>query len=144
MCQPAQLSTAQAYKAIGDSVTPLRLEFARKAAEIVFLVISLRYGTVAIAFSSVLAGITALVMALVPNIKILQYSIKEQIEDLMPALVMSCVMAVVVLMVGRLPLPNIALIAIQIIMGILVYLCLSVMIRPDAFIFLMKMLKHKK
>ena len=61
-------------------MTPLRLEFARKTAEIIFLVISLRYGTVAIAFSSVLAGVTALVMAFVPNIKILQYSIKEAVN----------------------------------------------------------------
>ena len=144
MCQPAQLSTAQAYKAIGDSVTPLRLEFARKATEIIFLVISLRHGTVAIALSSVLAGVTALVMAFVPNIKILQYSIKEQIADLLPALLMSCAMAVAVLMVGRLALPNFVLITIQVIVGVLVYLCLSVVIRPDAFIFLMKMLKHRK
>lgn len=144
MCQPAQLSTAQAYKAIGDSVTPLRLEFARKTAEIGFLIISLRYGTVAIAFSSVLAGITALVMAFIPNVRILHYSLKQQIADLLPALLMSCVMAVVVLMIGKLALPNLVLIVIQIVVGVLVYFCLSVVTRLDAFAFLMKILKGRK
>lgn len=144
MCQPAQLSTAQAYRAIGDSKTPLYLEFARKVAEIVLLVISLRYGTVAIAFSSVAAGVVALAMAFVPNVRILHYTIREQLADLLPALLMSLAMGAAVLWIGQIDLSLWLLLVLQILGGAFVYFLLSLFFNPKAFTFLLTLLKRQR
>lgn len=144
MCQPAQLSTAQAYKAIGDSTTPLYLEFARKLAEVFFLLISLRFGTMAIAFSSVVAGVVALIMAFVPNVRILHYGLREQLADLLPALLMSSLMAVCVMLIKVLALPTLILLCVQIITGVVIYLLLSVIFRPKPFCFIISIVTNKE
>lgn len=141
MCQPAQLSAAQAYRAIGDSKTPLHLEFARKVAEIVLLAISMKYGTIAIAFSSVAAGVVALGMAFVPNVRILHYTIQEQLIDLLPALIMSLVMGAVVLWVGRIELSIWLRLVLQIFSGLIVYFLISLILKPKAFTFIWRILK---
>lgn len=143
MCQPAQLSTAQAYRAIGDSKTTLYLEFARKAAEIILLILSLRYGTEAIAFSSVAAGIAALAIALVPNAKILHYTVWEQLKDILPALLMSMMMGSVVLGIGKVMLPSGVKLFLQVIGGIFVYLLISIIIRPKSFAFILELLNKQ-
>lgn len=144
MCQPAQLSTAQAYRAIGDSKTTLHLEFVRKIAEIVLLVISLRHGTVAIAFSSVVAGVVALTMAFAPNVRILHYTISEQLADLLPSLTMSVVMGVIVLWIGRVNLSVWLQLLLQIFGGVAVYFLLSLIFKPKAFTFLLKILMKQQ
>lgn len=101
LCQPAQIATAQAYKALGDSTTPLKLEFFRKTVEIGLLLMSLRYGVFAIAASSVAAGVISLAAAIWPNIKKLRYSLKAQLSDLAPAFLLSLGMAAVLILLGR-------------------------------------------
>ena len=144
MCQPAQLSTAQAYRAIGDSKTTLHLEFVRKIAEIVLLVLSLRYGTVAIAFSSVAAGVVALIMAFAPNVRILHYTISEQLADLLPSLTMSAVMGGIVLWIGRVNLSVWLQLLLQILGGVAVYFLLSLIFKPKAFTFLLRILMKQQ
>lgn len=143
MCQPAQLSTAQAYRATGDSKTTLHLEFARKVAEIVLLVISLRYGTIAIALSSVAAGVVALAMAFVPNVRILHYTIREQLADLVPALIMSLAMGGSVLWIGQIDSSAWLRLVLQVMSGVLVYFLISLIFKPKAFTFILDILKKK-
>ncbi len=132
ICQPAQLSTAQAYKAIGDSTTPLYLEIIRKAAEIGTLLISIPLGTVEIAASSVAAGIIALVVTFYPNIKKLNYSMKAQLADILPSLLLSAVMAISIFAAGN-NVENIFIkLIVEIFVGIVSYLGFAALFKVKA------------
>lgn len=124
-CQPAQLATAQAYKALGDSTTPLYLEVVRKVAEIGLLIISMRMGIVEIAASSVVAGIIALTVTLYPNVKKFNYSIGEQLSDLIPSLLLSASMAGIILYIGSFIDLVFLKLLVEVILGIVSYIGLA-------------------
>lgn len=55
-----------------------------------------------------------------PNIKLIGYSFTEQMKDIIPSITASCVMMIVVLSVGRLPISKLPLLVVQVIVGMTV------------------------
>lgn len=144
MCQPSQIASTQTYTALGNSTTPLKLEFVRKGLEIMLLLISLPFGVKAIALSALLAGILACLITFYPNKKILHYPVFSQIQDILPALLLSLAMACVVYMTGLLITPLYMKLTVQILVGILFYITLALAFRMQASQFLLSLIKSLK
>ena len=94
--QAIQLAIIQAIKAIGDSGTPLKLEIIKKCAELFFLVVTIKKGVLVFASSLLICSTFSHLLNMVAARKILKYTIKQQIADILPATLFSAVMAICV------------------------------------------------
>lgn len=108
-------------KASGRSDLLLKLDIVKKAIGIVLLLCSMSYGVVGIAVSLVISNAVATAINVFPVIRILGYSVYEQIRDVIGNLILSLVMGGVVLLISRLPLGVFYVLVMQILAGILVY-----------------------
>ncbi len=140
MCQPSQIASTQTYTALGDSSTPLKLEFIRKGLEISFLLLSLPFGVKMIAWSSLAAGIGACLITFYPNHQLLQYNFGDQMKDIIPALLLSSAMAGIMWSVGSLLQSSLIKLIIQIIIGVVSYLALAKIFKMQAYNFLWQLI----
>ena len=125
LCQPIQIITAQAMRAIGDSKTPLKLEIVRKCIEVILLLITIPISVHAIGIGAAICGILSIVVAMKANDKVILYTIKEQIEDIMEPFCYSIFMVIIVFWTGSI-IENLLLkILIQIFSGAISYLGIS-------------------
>lgn len=132
---PVHSCNLQAISAMGRSDISLKLEVIKKTYGILALVIAV------FCFDSPLAiAMTGLITTWIswfvnswPNKKVLGYSIKEQTVDLVPSMVMSLMMAGVVLLIGTLQIHVLLKLVLQIITGILVYILMSAIIKPEPY-----------
>ena len=141
MCQPSQIASTQTYTALGDSSTPLKLEFFRKGTEITLLLISLPFGVTAIALSALFAGILACLVTFYPNKKILNYAVISQIQDILPALLLSGIMAGLVYITGLFITTIYVKLTVQVLVGVVFYAGAALVFRMQAGYFLVNLLK---
>ena len=139
---PVHTSNLQAINAVGRSDIYLKLEVAKKTVGILALICAVFcFETpVAIALSSVFTSIVSSFINAFPNKKLIAYSYFEQMKDLVPALVMSVIMFVAVNPLCKLALGPLAIIIIQVVAGVAVYLLLSIALRIEPFILVKNML----
>lgn len=140
-CQPVQTANWQVIKAIGRSDLALRLEIYKKVIGFLLVFVSIPFGVEAIAASNVLFAIISMLINIIPNKKLINYSIREQMLDLAPSFISSVVMCLVVLEVGNIVLPDIVLIPVQVAIGIGIYVFCSVLLRNDSFSYILDILK---
>ena len=93
---PIHTANLQAINALGRSDVFLKLEIIKKAVGLVILGISIPFGIYAMAWGGLLSGIISTFINAYPNLKLLDYSYKEQWKDIMPSLFISLIMGVVV------------------------------------------------
>lgn len=140
-CQPVQTANWQVIKAMGRSDLALRLEIYKKVIGFLLVFVSIPFGVEAIAASNVLFAIISMLINIIPNKRLINYSIREQMLDLAPSFISSVVMCLVVLEVGNIVLPDIVLIPVQVAIGIGIYVICSVLLRNDSFSYILDILK---
>ena len=131
---PIHAANMQALKAIGRSDILLNLELVKKIIEFLSLFIVVWISVDAIVIN--MAILTTLFTAInaYPNRKLLNYSYLEQIKDIFPAIIMSIIMFVIIVLLNHIVSINdwITLI-IDIIVGIFIYIILSVATKNQEF-----------
>lgn len=132
----------QALKAIGRSDILLKLEFIKKPLFLVFILISMQFSTMAIVIASFLYGIVALIINAFPNRMFLNYSLKDQLKDTIPAFSLSLVMLLSCYLIQFLNLPIVFTLILQIVIGITVYFTLSILLKLEAFCFIINYIKE--
>lgn len=146
--QPIHTANLQAIKALGRSDLFLILEIAKKAMGITLLLVSMWFGVIWIAASSILGGIIGSFINAFPNKKLLNYGYFEQIKDLLPALLLSLVMGGIVYCIGFIPWNSLIILIVQILVGITIYIGGSFIFKLESFHFILKTIKsffkHKK
>ena len=125
MFYPLHTANMQAIKALGKSGIFLKLEIVKKTLELFFLFLVMRISVMAIAINMTVLATLFIFVNSYPNKKLLNYSIREQISDIIPSLSMSFAMAVIVYCLGMAPFPEALTLTIQIGVGILVYIVLA-------------------
>lgn len=141
--QPIHTANMQAIKALGRSDVYLKLELVKKTIEIVMLLIVMWISVEAIAINmAVLTTLFTLVNSR-PNIKLLNYSLKEQFQDILPAIGMSLVVFVSVFSITYLHIGDSLMLLLQFIVGFLVYLILSKITRNPEFAYICSLIKRK-
>jgi len=93
---PFHTANLEAIKALGYSDLILKIEIIKKVLELLILLISLKFGVYAIAFGAFITSLISTIINSYPNTKLLNYSYKEQLADIMPSLMLSVVMGLVV------------------------------------------------
>ncbi|MBN1066203.1 lipopolysaccharide biosynthesis protein [Clostridium botulinum] len=138
---PIHTANLQAINALGRSDIFLKLEIIKKVLGITILIISMFLGVYAIAVGTLISGIISTFINAHPNLKLLNYSYKEQIKDIMPSLLISIVMGTTIYPIKFVSNSEIVILIIQIILGIVIYLGLSKFFKLECYEYLLKTLK---
>lgn len=139
--EPVQTANIQAVKALGKGRVMLIMEIVKKGFGLITLVAVMWQGVMWIAWTGMVVTFFATLVNSTPNRKYLGYTYGEQLADLIPAIFLAVVMGACVYAVGFLPLPLLPLLIVQILVGIGVYLLLSIILKVSAFSYAWEMLK---
>ncbi|MFB5283678.1 lipopolysaccharide biosynthesis protein [Peribacillus sp. Hz7] len=141
--QPVQTANWQAIKALGRSDLLMNLEILKKVIGVSILLLSMNISVYAIALSNaVFAGIS-MIINMIPNKKLINYSMTEQFRDLAPPLLLSIAMGGIIYTISWIHLPVIATLALQIVCGGIIYIGASYMFQLDSFVYLSNMIIKK-
>lgn len=140
-CWPFCTSCMQAIYAISRSDVVLKVEVIRKVFDATALLISVFYGVFWIAIGAVVVELISMPLYIYPSRKLLNYSLRAQIKELLPAVVISAVMAAIMLVIGRLDFSPIVILVGQVSIGLIVYVSLSLVFQKKLSNTLLNMLK---
>ncbi len=133
MIQTVSGSNLQALKAIGKSDEVLKLELFKKPAFLLIVLAAVPFGVKAIVCTAPINAIYALYMNMGPTKNHLDYSRMEQVKDLLPGFLLAGVMALCTFPLSYLPLNDFAVMGLQIVMALTVYILLSIRFKIDAY-----------
>ena len=140
--EPVQTANVQAVKALGKGRTYLIMEIVKKTFGIVMILLVMYRGVMAIAWTAFVVTLFAAIVNSTPNRKYLKYSFKEQLADLVPSIILASIMGGCVYLVGLLPIPLIASIILQVLVGAAVYILLSYLLKISQFTYILQVLKN--
>lgn len=138
---PIHTANLQAINALGRSDIFLKLEIIKKIMGIIILVATMFYGIYAIAIGSLVSGIISTFINAHPNLKLLNYSYKEQIKDILPSVVLSIIMGLIVYIILFLNLSPYLTLIIQIFTGTIVYIGLAKLFKLECYEYLFSTIK---
>ena len=141
MMMPIEIDNLQAIKAMGRSDIALKLEIIKKSIGVTLLIVSVPFGVKAIALSMLVGSVANAIVDAVPNRKLLGYKFSQQMLDILPNLVLSLVMFVAVYTLSFLKLNIFALLAIQIVAGIAIYLLISIIFKVESYTYILNTIK---
>lgn len=141
---PIHTANLNAIKAMGRSDLFLKLEVIKKFIGMILLLITMNISVMAMAYSLLISGLISQIINSWPNRYLLKYSYKDQIKDIFPNIVMALIMGVFVYFINYLNLPNLVSLVLQIALGGIIYLVLSIFTKNDSFRYLINILKSRK
>ena len=141
---PIHTANLNAIKAMGRSDLFLKLEVIKKVIGLIVLVCTMWFGVEAMTYSLLVTNIISQIINAYPNRQLLGYSYIDQIKDILPSIAMALFMGFCILDVELLNLGAIATLMIQIVLGIIIYIWLSIIFKVDSFYYLMDMVKEIK
>lgn len=138
---PIHTANLNAIKALGKSDVFLKLEIFKKLVGLGMLLISMPYGVLAMAYSALIIEIFGQLINTYPNKKLLDYPYFEQIKDIMPGIILACIMGCLIKFIDLLMLNDVVSLFIQIITGIIVYIFLSYLLKLESFVYLLNFIR---
>ncbi len=135
----------ETIKAMGRSDIYLKIEIIKKSGYFLMLALFLMFtnSPEALALSLLACTVIQIAVNSIPNIKLIGYTVKKQLADLVPNFLLAAVMCIIVLLVGTLQIQPIILIFLQVFVGGLVYILLGFLTNNAAMRFLLKEIKRK-
>lgn len=124
---PVHTANLEALKATGHSEIFLKLEIIKCSIALGVLCISMRYGVMAIAISSIITSIISSFINAYPNRTILNYSYWEQVKDVIPSFLKAFVMALFVMAISKVIKNKLFLLIIQLVICVVLYILISVL-----------------
>ena len=141
MFAPIELENLQAIKAIGRSDVALKVEIIKKVAGVIILIVSIPFGVTAIAVGMVISTTLSAIINAIPNKKLLGYTFKMQLADILPGLLLSLVMFGVVYPISLLDLNVFVMLIVQVAVGAIIYISLSVIFKVESFKYILGIVK---
>ena len=141
---PIHTANLQAIKAMGRSDLFLKLEVIKKVMGILILLITIPFSPFIIALGLALSGIVGTFINAWPNIKLLGYSYKEQMGDLLPSMGLAIIMGICIYPITLLNIPDVLTLIIQVVLGGIIYLVLAKLTRQESLTFLLNTIHSKK
>lgn len=145
LVRPFTTTCQQSILSVGRSDVTLKIEIIVNAVAIgiLFYSVFILESVIGIAIGTLFAEGVSMVMFMYYENKIIRYSYKEQLQDLLPSLTMSTLMGGFVYLLHFLPLHEGLVLIIQIVIGAAFYLLVSYAIKFEPFIYLIKMVREK-
>lgn len=141
---PIHTANLQALNAMGKSDLFLKLEIIKKTIGLILLGLSIQYGPIAIAWSLVASGIVSTFINSYPNVNLLNYKYTEQLKDLLPPFALALVMAAIIYPIKFLTDSDILMVILQILIGGIIYVMLSVVSKNASFKYLCSFIRKKQ
>ena len=141
---PIHTANLNAIKAVGRSDIFLYLEILKKLVDTAVLFITVPMGPLAMALGQLGAGLVNLGINAFPNRRLLNYRFRDQLRDLAPALGLAALMAACVWPLSLLGLGDLATLALQIPVGVGVYVLGSLLFKADSFGYLLDLVRRKR
>lgn len=138
-----QVGNLQAIKAIGRSDVILKLEVLKKSIYI-FVIASFVFlspNAEIMAFNVNVCAMVGVTMNTLASRKLIAYYYRYQFVDFLPNLVSSVVMGVLVSLIGKLALPLILLLPLQVFAGAVIYVGISLVTGNENFYYLLDIIK---
>lgn len=143
--RPPQTAILQAIKAVGRSDSVLKVDFPIRIVALAVLLVSIRFGIIYLALSEVLITVFGTVLYVIMSHKIINYGAREVCADFLINTSLAMVMGIITWAVGKiLPLSSIAVLPIQVVVGVIVYLLLSIITNNTSFKYVLNTLKEIK
>ena len=138
---PIHTANLSAIKALGRSDIFLFLEVLKKVIDVVILLSTMWFGVKIMALSVLFSTALSLIINAYPNKKLLDYGYHKQLGDIMPSIILACVMGALVYGLERTGM-NVGLtFALQIVVGAAVYILGSKVMRIDSYDYIVDALK---
>ena len=134
--RPLQVINTCVIRASGRSGLLLKLDLLKKGIGLVLLFGSMKYGVVAIAWSLVLTNVISTIINIYPNRNILNYGYWEQLKDILGIILIGLIMSVLVWCVTLLPINYIVMLAIQLIVGGVLYCLIARLFKLESYLYL--------
>ncbi len=148
LLQPITTANLQVYKALGKSEINLKLSIIKNIIGFSILIITVIVfdSPIYIAIGFAIEVFINFIINMYPNTKVINYSYKEQLMDVLPTTFLAIVMACSVFMVkylldSAIVINNIMSLLFQAIIGLIIYVFLSFVFKNEVFI---NMLKYRK
>lgn len=141
MFYPLHTANLNAIKALGRSDLFLKLEIIKKIIGIVVLILTMKLGVMAMAYSLLFITLTSQIINSWPNRKLLDYGYMEQVKDIIPNIILACMMGIIVYPVKYIEINSLFILLIQIFIGIIIYLAGSFVLKLDTFNYLVEIVK---
>lgn len=135
-----------AIKAMGRSDIYMKLEFVRRVAMLVVLLVTVFVSNsiMAMAYSYTFSCWLDVVFCALPNGRLLGYGFAKQFKDVWKSIMISCVMGVTVWAMGLVTMPLILKLLVQVSAGIVVYIILCWAMKIEGFLYALNMIKGLK
>jgi O-antigen/teichoic acid export membrane protein len=143
--QPIQTANLQAIRAVGRSDIILKLDIIKRGFGLLFVLVAMWYGVIWIALAPVAMSLLASIVNIIPNKKLIDYTFKEQMADLLPNLLLSGTMGVGCLLLSNwfstIGLEDVWIILICVCIGALYYLVGSIISKNKSWIYVLESMK---
>lgn len=141
MFWPVHTANLNAINAMGRSDWFLRLEIIKKIVGVAILLSTMWFGVMAMAYSLLLSSVLSQIINSWPNRKLLKYGYLEQVRDFAPGILLAVLMGICVHFVEYMSLPMIVTLVIQIVLGAIIYIVGSAILKLEEFQYLLEMIK---
>lgn len=133
MFWPLHTANLNAINALGRSDWFLRLEIIKKIMGLTVLLLTMWHGVMVMAYSLLLTSVLSQIINSWPNKKLINYSYIEQLQDILPSILISVFMGICVSLVNIFKLPLLIKLIIQIILGVLIYISMSEVLKLESY-----------
>ncbi|MDU3212249.1 lipopolysaccharide biosynthesis protein [Anaerococcus sp.] len=133
MFWPLHTANLNAINALGRSDWFLRLEIIKKIMGLTVLLLTMWYGVMVMAYSLLLTSVLSQIINSWPNRKLINYSYIEQLQDILPSILISVFMGICVSLVNIFKLPLLIKLITQIILGVLIYISMSEFLKLESY-----------
>jgi len=142
---PIQTANLTAINAVGRSDIFMKLEIIKRSLTILMLIACVPFGIYALCIGQAGCNILFSFINAFPNKKLLNYHYHEQLEDLLPSLIMSLLMATTIFVFNKIIIfSSLLQLMTDIVVGIFIYIILSVVLRNKSFSYLFETINKKR
>lgn len=143
MFNPLQSASNQVIKALGKARLFLYLEIFKKSIFLISLLFAVKYGPLYIALTAVFVMAVSVLVNMIIMRKLLDYSFKQQIIDVLPQIILSVVMGIAIMPMKYVISQSIILLMVQVIAGAIIYILLYFIFRRDIFNYIICLVKKR-
>lgn len=126
----------QVIQALGRSDIFLKIEVIKQVLTALAIFAAIPFGSLAMLAASCFVAAVSLYINAFPNQKLADYGFLEQIKDILPIIMLNMVMGIIVFLLGKLSLPTVFLLCIQIVAGVGIYVAGSSLLELESYKFI--------
>lgn len=143
MIKPIQTANLQGILAIGRSDTYLWLQLLEKAVGVIIIALTVVFfsSPLAIAAGEIAAYVLFAVINVYPNKKLLNYSLREQFQDIIPQMILAVCMGVIVSVLSLTSLSMPLTLVLQTVIGASIYIGGARALKIESFMYLWNLIK---